>query len=381
MRVALTKGSLLIPPTYFAVAHARALANEFDFRFFAGAAHIADPSALSGIALTDVLAEQAPFTDRWPVRRREQIGDLRVRALAGAIERWHPEVIHQHFAYRSSGAVRAARRTSTPLVLTVHGGDAFVPLTPAGTRSLAGRPALARMKYEITRAYDAAACLLAVSEYLAGVAVRGGADPARIRVHYQGVDTDVFTAASRERSSVPRVLFVGRLTETKGVIDLVEASLAMRAEHQLVFVGDGPARPRLGELAAAHPHISVLGSLTSAEVLAQLRDAHVLVLPTRVNGIAREAAGLVLLEAQACGVPVVAYDSGGTSEMLRDGETGWLAPEGDVAGLTDRIAQALVLNGAEWDAMSQRARRFVVEERSLTRSAAELSEIYREVAA
>lgn len=380
MRVAVTKGSLLIPPTYFALAHARVLADRHDFHVFTGSAHITDPSVLSDVALTDVLAQRLPITNRLPVRRREQLGALQSRALARAVERWRPDVVHQHFAYGSAGAVRAAERTRAPLLVTVHGGDAFVPLTPAASRRITGRPALTRLKREVAAAYRSATRLLAVSEYLAGIAVRGGADPTRIRVHYQGVDTDVFTPVAGERPATPQLLFVGRLTDAKGVFDLVEASRAASGAHELVFVGDGPARPALEEAARAHPHISVLGSLRSQEVRERLRAAHALILPTRVNGIAREAAGLVLLEAQACGVPVVAYDSGGTAEMLRDEETGWLAPEGDVAALADRLSRVLSLDAAAWGTMSARARRFVVEERSLARSAADLSAIYDEVA-
>jgi glycosyltransferase involved in cell wall biosynthesis len=107
----------------------------------------------------------------------------------------------------------------------------------------------------------------------------------------------------------------------------------------------------------------------------------VLVLPTRVNGLAREAAGLVLLEAQACGTPVIAYDSGGTGEMLRDGDTGWLAVEGDISALTSRVGDVLALSDLERAAVGERARRFVVAERSLARSAEELAAIYEEFGA
>lgn len=380
MRVAVTKGSLLVPPTYFALAHPRILAERMDFRFFVGAAHLADPAIRGEFDVDDTTARVLPLADSWPVRRREQLGALLTSSTARAIEGWNPDVLHQHFAYGSAAAVKAARRRRAPLLVTVHGGDAFVPLTPRSTRRPLGRPALARMQRDVAAAYRSAQRVLAVSEYIAGIAVRGGARADRVVVHYQGIDTDFFIPSADPAPDVPRVLFVGRLAETKGVLDLVGAStgLVSNLPHELVLVGDGPARAQIAEAEASHPHIRTTGSLTSDAVRDELRRAHVLVLPTKVNGIAREAAGLVLLEAQACGVPVIAYDSGGTSEMLRDGDTGWLAPEADVAALADRLRTSLIMSAQERRAMGERARAFVVADRSLARSAEQLAELYLE---
>jgi glycosyltransferase involved in cell wall biosynthesis len=382
MRVAVTKGSLLIPPTYFALAHPRALAGEFDFRFFTGAASISDPAVRASVDIEDTLARVLPLADRLPVRRREQLGALLNHATARAVAEWHPDVVHQHFAYGSGAAARVATRQGVPALVTVHGGDAFVPLTPMSSRRPLGRPALARMKRDVAEMYRVARSVLAVSSYIADVAVRGGADARRTTVHYQGVDTDVFRPSEAERPETPRVLFVGRLSKPKGVHDLVGASLEAFAHvpHELVFVGDGAERGALLQAAQRHGHLRVAGGLTSDQVRDELAAAHVLVLPTRVNGIAREAAGLVLLEAQACGVPVIAYDSGGTGEMVRDGETGWLVPEADVSSLALRLRDALALSSEERADMGRRAREFVVAERSLARSAAQLADIYRECA-
>lgn len=382
MRVAVSKGSLLIPPTYFAVAHARMLRATHQVRIFTGAAEITDPAALDGVELDETLPASLPFARRLAVRQRERIAALLWPVTARRIARWAPDVIHQHFAYGARAALSAARRTKRPLIVTMHGGDAFVPLTPPAERGLRARPALLAMRREIRSVYRRADLILAVSEYIAGIAVQGGADPARIRVHYQGIDTEAFTPppASDAQPVVRRLLFVGRMVDTKGVLDLLTASSALVADHphELVYVGDGPARAAVERTADDMPHVKVLGARTTTEVRDLLRSAHALVLPTRVNGRAREAAGLVLLEAQACGVPVIAYDSGGTSEMMRAGQTGWLAPEGDVAELTGRIAESLAQTRESRDEMGRRARTFVLDHRSLRSSARELAAIYQE---
>ena len=164
--------------------------------------------------------------------------------------------------------------------------------------------------------------------------------------------------------------------------DLVAASLALieRVPHRLVFVGTGPLADELRAAAGEHPHIAVRGRLDRAGVRAELQAAHATVLPTRVNDGAREAAGLVLLESQACATPVVAYRSGGTPEMLRDGQTGHLVDEGSIAALTEAIEAVLALSPAAHRAMGQAARDFVVAERSLAASAEQLAALYRELA-
>lgn len=104
-----------------------------------------------------------------------------------------------------------------------------------------------------------------------------------------------------------------------------------------------------------------------------------MVLPTQESNGWREAAGLVLLEAQACGVPVITYRSGGAPEMLDDGVTGLVVPEKDVTALGDAIRAILTLPTADHGRMSVAARDFVVRERSLAVSARELDAHYRDL--
>ena len=92
-----------------------------------------------------------------------------------------------------------------------------------------------------------------------------------------------------------------------------------------------------------------------------------------------ESFGLVAVEAQACGTPVVAYASGGTPEMLIPDTTGILVPERDVASLANAIGTVLDLPQPEYERLSRAARDFVHSHRSLTRSCEELAEHYASV--
>ena len=365
MRVALTKGTLLVPPTYFALSHALAM-PELDWRVFTLAARIADP------AVTIPVDEAAPRALGGPLPVRVAAQARGLGRMHRAIASWHPDLIHQHQATWSLPAVGAARETGAPLVVTLHGGDAYPRL---------GRGAVAAWNARNrTAAFEGATRLLAVSRYLADVALGAGADPARLSVHYQGVDTHWWTPApnTAESREEPVVLFVGALSHLKGVDDLARASamLVGHRPHRLVLVGDGPLEAGLH--AGAPAHVTFAGRLDREGVRDWMHRAHVLVLPTKPTQGRQEAAGLVLLEAQACGVPVIAYSTGGTPEMIAPGAS-LLTTERSADALTRSTDEALAWSADERADRGVACRAWVKEERSLRGSVDQLRTFYADV--
>jgi glycosyltransferase involved in cell wall biosynthesis len=172
----------------------------------------------------------------------------------------------------------------------------------------------------------------AISESTADDLAARGIPRSRVRVIYPGIDSAAYTPAPAARAPEPMFAYQGRLKRYKGV-ELVLRGFA-RMGHPtatLVIAGSGSYRPELERLARSldlGPRVRFLGFISQEEKLALLRRAWALVFTSP-----KEGWGITNFEAAACGTPVIASDSPGLRESVRDGETGFLVPHGDVAAL------------------------------------------------
>ena len=159
---------------------------------------------------------------------------------------------------------------------------------------------------------------ICASQELAGAAREFGARA--VRVIPGGVDVPEHVA---EPDKPPHVLFAGRLSPEKGVLELVEAAGGL----PLVIAGDGPLRAQVPTALGFVPHDRLLGLYEQAAVVA---------CPSH-----REGYGVVCAEAMAHGRPVVASAVGGLRDLVVDGETGILVPPGDVGALREALERLL----------------------------------------
>ncbi len=176
----------------------------------------------------------------------------------------------------------------------------------------------------------------------------------------RGVDADKFnprfySAAMRARLSQGNpddvlLLYVGRLSNEKQVSHL-RAILERVPNTRLALVGDGPARAELEAHFAGLP-VNFLGYLQGEELSQAYASADVFVFPS-----AMETFGLVVVEAMAAGLPVVASRVGGIPDVVREGETGYTFESGDLDGLVAGVTQ-IVSDRARMKAMGQAARAF-----------------------
>ena len=216
----------------------------------------------------------------------------------------------------------------------------------------------------------------AISESTADDLVRRGIDRKLIRVIYPGIDAQHYTPDAAARSATPLFAYLGRLKKYKGV-DLVIRAFA-RVQHpdaRLAIAGTGDYRGELERHAASlalADRVQFLGFISEAEKVNLLRRAWSLAFASP-----KEGWGITNLEAAACGTPVVASDSPGLRESVRDGETGFLVPHGDVAAMGERL-QRLAHSPDLVRALGTSGRRFAETftwERAAAETAAHLAEV------
>lgn len=282
------------------------------------------PRAWETIAYTGTMSAQ--MRRSW--RARAAVGGLLVGSLATALRAGpKPDIVHAHWWF-PGGLVGGWLATlfRRPLVVTLHGSDIHSVEGIIGGRRL--------LAHVLRRAHQ----VTTVSTWLAD-AVRAVAPDVRPLVAPMPVATDLFFAG-RETREDNRVLFVGKLNEQKGIIPFLEAFARLNTSATAdIVVGVGsevaPSRQIAERLGIAdrlrwHP-------LLAQQSLADLyRQATVLGMPAVNEGL-----GLVAIEAQLSETPVVAFSSGGLTDTVIDGETGFLVPTGDVGAFARALEHVL----------------------------------------
>ncbi len=235
------------------------------------------------------------------------------------------------------GGVALARLLGVPAVIKVHGSDMNV---------LAKLPAVAlNLRWALPRARR----VVAVSRPLADSVAAFGVPRERIDVLPNGVDPGLFQPRDRAAARAELghagdarrwLLYVGRLEEQKGVLDLIEAFTRLarhRTDLRLVMLGDGSARAACQRAAAAWPGdaILVVGPRPLEQVPGWLGACDALVLPSWAEGTPN-----VVLEALACGRRVVATAVGGTPDVVTGPELGELVPPRRPDLLAEALARA-----------------------------------------
>ena len=253
------------------------------------------------------------------------------------------ELVHAHFAVDAVYARVLARRLGVPLVTTLHGFD-----VSRRRRSLllSFRPALVHAVLGWRGLVRDGALFLGVSQAVVAAARARGVPPDRLERHAIGVDLDRLKPSGCGEPGL--IVHVGRLVEKKGAGLLLDALalLAHRAPHaRLAIVGEGPLRRRLQARITQlglGARVQLLGALGHAATLDWLARAAVVAVPSLVarNGDA-EGLPTVLLEAAALGRAIVAADTGGAAEAVREEVSALLVPPGDVGRLADALGRAL----------------------------------------
>jgi len=258
--------------------------------------------------------------------------------LAMARDRVEADVAHAHTWYADMAGLWIRTLYRIPLVVTLHSME---PLRPWKADQLGSG-------YLEKTAVEAADRVIAVSNKMRDdILAHFDADPARVVVIHNGIDPDRFRRTDQrehlDRLGVnsPYVLFVGRVTDQKGIFHLLEAAKLLPAGVQLLLCAAAPDTPeieaRLRRAVAALPNVVWINEMVKHEVVTQLYShAAVFCCPS-----VYEPFGIINLEAMACETPVVASAVGGILEVVVDGETGILVPPANPEALAAALRRVL----------------------------------------
>jgi glycosyltransferase involved in cell wall biosynthesis len=269
-----------------------------------------------------------------------------------------PDVIH---AQGGPGGVLLWKKLGAPLVYTAH----------HTYRQAHGLGSVKRMLNGVeARSYRGAAMVLPVSRSTANALLEMRIPASRIEVVSNGVDAVDLPGVEHEDG---RVLFVSRMEREKGALDaisLLQTLTEADPNAQGVMVGGGSLAAEVQRAAdASGGRIEYLGALDREALNREYARAAVVVMPSRFEGL-----GMVALEAQAAGTPVVGFDVDGLRDAV--GVGGVLAPAGDLPALRAAV-EDLLQDPARRQELGARGRVVVVAEHSWDAIGARLEEIYR----
>lgn len=293
-----------------------------------------------------------------------------MRSEFAAVHRDTPvDVIHAHFTYpEGAAAVRLGRRFGVPVVITEH--NLWRPWMDE----------LPRVRRQALRALDRAAAVVAVSRaaHMNMEAVARRPIPARIVPI--GVDGATFSLKTQQREMAHRLLYVGWLNRVKGVDVLLRALAQLverRPEARLTLIGGSAYRNANRREQSIHDlvaelrlesHVEFRGPQAGAEVARAMREADLLVVPSR-----RESCGSVILEALATGTPVVSTRSGGPEDIINN-DVGRIVQSDDPSALAAAMAQVLE-DRSRYE--PKRLRDYVLGRYSWSKLATQYLEIYQ----
>jgi len=306
-----------------------------------------------------------------------------------------PDVVHFHntLPIISPSAIHAAHDAGLPVVMTLHNYRLMCPVATylrdgrvcedcrthslarsvlhgcyRGSRVQTATVAMMLAAHRYLGTWDRCVdAYIALTEFMRSKVIEGGLP--REKVHVRG--NVVSSVATADTGMGEGAVFVGRLSAEKGVATLLHAA-PMLSGTRLRIVGSGPMDALVSE-AARNPGASIdwLGQLPQAQALEVVASSRVLIFPS----ICYETFGLSIVEAFACGVPVVASRLGAMAEIVTDGHDGYLVTPGDAPELADRV-RLLMTDDALRERMGRAARATYEARYSTDRCYEKLMEIY-----
>jgi glycosyltransferase involved in cell wall biosynthesis len=288
--------------------------------------------------------------------------------LARQLRRKNIKHLHNHIGENSATiAMLAGALTGIPFSMTVHGPDEF------------DHPRGIALGEKIRRA----AFVVAISSFGRSQLWRwcGRESWDKIRIVHCGVDENYLTHSPTPVPDRPRLVSIGRLSQAKGQLVLIEAAALLNREQiefEIVLVGDGPMRAALEEAILRHGlthKVRLAGWKDAQEIRNALIESRALIMPSFAEGLP-----VVIMEALALGRPVVSTTIAGIPELVQDQINGFLVPAGSVSALARAVKRVLATPTAELNEMGRRGAAAVAREHDASRETSKLAAFFTAIA-
>jgi colanic acid/amylovoran biosynthesis glycosyltransferase len=297
----------------------------------------------SEFPVNDVIEISSPITKRSPRWWKHTATETLTgrspwhRTAEKSLRHVGPSLLHAHFGHVAYGLLPIKKRLNLPLVTSFYGYDMSV------------LPRQAKWRDRFSRLFAEGDLFLVEGPCMRQRLVELGAAPEKVAIQRIAINPDNYP--SWKPSSQPTVLFVGRFTEKKGLLNALRAFDSVRKrrpELTLRVIGDGEEREAAQILIrekGMNGDVVFLGMRSHSDVIQELAAAHVLIHPsmTATNGDTEGGAPTVLLEAQAIGVPIVSTLHADIPNVARSPRGIFLSPERDVISLANYLESALQL--------------------------------------
>jgi len=227
-------------------------------------------------------------------------------------------------------------------------------------------------------------CFLSISDYNYKNLVRFGVKKEKIVFHPVGIEIDKFPFKWQEKSNPPStiiVLTVARLVEEKGLkYGIMAINKIFKKNYDLALkyhiIGEGVLEESLKKLVQKlelEDVVKFLGAMDQMEVAREMSKAHIFLLPS-----ISEALPIVLMEAQAIGLPVITTNVGSVEEVVIDQKSGFIVPSKDVDAIAEKL-KYLIKEPEIWSNMGQKGRKFVEKHYDINKLNLKLVEIYKKL--
>jgi glycosyltransferase involved in cell wall biosynthesis len=299
------------------------------------------------------------------------------KTMHNVIQEFQPNIIHAHMA-TADGYVGLLfkKKYKLPLICSFRGSD--INIYPFYSRIL---------KYFTKKVIAEADKLLSVSRNLKEVAATIAVPKKEVKVLYNGCDIASNSGESHRRvreelgilKNEQVVIFVGSIERDKGVFELLDAFGLLHKKYpdvHLILVGTGPEYKSLSNRifrGSLKKKIHIVGRRPHNEVNIWLRAADIFTLPTYYEGFPNS-----VLEAMACGLPVIASNVGGISEAVEDGKSGILVKSRDVDSLYQAL-ESVIADKSLAERMGRYGIKIIEQHFSWNSNAEQMMKLYREI--